>query len=239
MAKRFTDTDKWKKQLLKSMPAKYKLLWLYICDDCDHAGIWHVDMQIASLRIGEDVELEKAVQIFGDKIKVFDDGEKWFIPGFIEFQYGILNEKNRVHESILKILYKYNLIENKGLTSTLQGAMDKDMDKDKEKDKESAGEIFLHQPKNENEIQYTIEHCLTVALNDNRWVQANKATRNDLEAFNKKLEGRGIYQKNPADYKTHFHNWKAGGMKDKDIPEVSKVIANRDQKAKNFLNSIN
>ena len=94
-------------------------------------------------------------------------------------------------------------------------------------------------PKIENEIQYTIEHCLTVALNDNRWVQANKATRSDLEAFNKKLEGRGIYQKNPADYKTHFHNWKAGGMKDKDIPEVSKVIANRDQKAKNFLNSIN
>lgn len=96
-----------------------------------------------------------------------------------------------------------------------------------------------HSQKIENEIQYTIEHCLTIALNDNRWVQANKATRNDLEAFNKKLEGRGIYKKNPADYKTHFHNWKAGGMKDKDIPEVSKVIANRDQKTKNFLNSIN
>lgn len=98
---------------------------------------------------------------------------------------------------------------------------------------------FSLSPKIENEIQYTIEHCLTIALNDNRWVQANKATRNDLEAFNKKLEGRGIYKKNPADYKTHFHNWKAGGMKDKDIPEVSQVIANRDQKAKNFLNSIN
>ena len=58
--------------------------------------------------------------------------------------------------------------------------------------------------------------------NDNRWVQANKATRNDLEAFNKKLEGRGIYKKNPADYKTHFHNWKAGGMKD--LPMTTKLI---------------
>ena len=59
MAKRFTDTDKWKKTLLKSMPSEYKLLWLYICDDCDHAGIWHVDIQIASLRIGEDVFVGK------------------------------------------------------------------------------------------------------------------------------------------------------------------------------------
>lgn len=79
-----------------------------------------------------------------------------------------------------------------------------------------------HSQKIENEIQYTIEHCLTIALNDNRWVQANKATRNDLEAFNKKLEGRGIYKKNPADYKTHFHNWKAGGMKD--LPMTTKLI---------------
>ena len=109
MAKRFTDTDKWKKTLLKSMPAAYKLLWLYVCDDCDHAGIWHVDIAVASLRIGEDITQDKAVEIFGDKVVVFDGGDKWFIPGFIEFQYGELNQKNRVHESIIKILTKYKL----------------------------------------------------------------------------------------------------------------------------------
>ena len=35
MAKRFTDTDKWKKGFIKRLPAKYKLLWLYILDDCN------------------------------------------------------------------------------------------------------------------------------------------------------------------------------------------------------------
>jgi hypothetical protein len=81
MAKRFTDTEKWKKPLLKSMPCCYKLLWLYICDDCDHAGIWQVDLEVASLRIGEDFPKEEAEKIFAEKIVVFDKGHKWFIPG--------------------------------------------------------------------------------------------------------------------------------------------------------------
>lgn len=141
MAKRFTDTDKWKKPLLKGIPASYKLLWLYICDDCDHAGIWQVDMQVAGIRIGEEVNEQEAIRIFGAKIIVFDEGEKWFLPGFIEFQYGELNPQNRAHQSVLKILTKYGLVENeeknKPLTSPLQGAMD--MDKDKEQDKVEGG----------------------------------------------------------------------------------------------------
>lgn len=142
MSKRFTDTDKWKKSLLKSMPAEYKLLWFYICDDCDHAGIWNVDIEVAALRIGEEVTAAKAIEVFGEKIKVFDGGEKWFIPGFIEFQYGELNEKNRVHESILKKLNKYKLLENKPLTSPLQGAKEEDKEEELEI-KGGTGEKFL------------------------------------------------------------------------------------------------
>lgn len=147
MAKRFTDTDKWKKSLLKSMPAEYKLLWLYICDDCNHAGIWDVDIEVAALRIGEDLTTEKALYVFGNKIIVFDGGEKWFLPSFIEFQYGELSEKNRVHESVIKELSKYDLLNIKPLASPLQGAKDKDkdkeQDKDKEKDKDSENQKLL------------------------------------------------------------------------------------------------
>ena len=47
MAKRFTDTDKWKKGFIRNLPAKYKLLWLYILDDCNHAGVWETDFEVA------------------------------------------------------------------------------------------------------------------------------------------------------------------------------------------------
>lgn len=137
MANRYTDTNKWKKNFLKSLPAAYKLLWLYICDDCDHAGIWHVDFEVAAIRLGETVQERVALEAFGEKIISFDRGEKWFIPSFIEFQYpGGLDPKNRAHASVIKILQKYQLIDGsfKTLTRPLEGYKDKVMDRDKDKD---------------------------------------------------------------------------------------------------------
>jgi len=133
MSKRFTDTDKWKKRFIRGLSGPYKLLWFYITDDCDHAGIWHVDIDVAKLRIGEaSVGLPEAMTQFGDKIFPFDDGEKWFIPSFVEFQYGPLNRKNNAHKSVMDKLNKYDLLER--LISPLQGDQDKDMDKDKDMD---------------------------------------------------------------------------------------------------------
>lgn len=136
MAKRFTDTEKWKKPFIKNLKCCYKLLWLYICDDCDHAGVWQVDFDVARIRIGESVNENEALKLFGDKVQSFDNGNKWFIPSFIEFQYPSgLSEQNRAHTAILNLIKKYNLTlitesSIKPLTSPLQGAKDKDKDKD-------------------------------------------------------------------------------------------------------------
>jgi len=144
MAKRFTDTEKWKKPFIRGLQGAYKLLWLYICDDCDHAGIWQVDFDVAQIRIGERIDLNEAIKSFGDKIVIFDKGNKWFIPSFIEFQYPSgLNPENRSHNSVIILLEKYNLLDkqNKPLISPSEGRKDmvKDMvmvkDKDKVKDK--------------------------------------------------------------------------------------------------------
>jgi hypothetical protein len=130
MPKRFTDTDKWKKPFIRGLPTPYKLLWFYILDDCNHAGIWEVDIEVAQIRTGEVFTEKLALEIFGDRVQKIADS-KWFFPDFISFQYGELNEKNRVHFSIIHILNKYKI---KGLTSPLQGVKDKDKDKEQDKD---------------------------------------------------------------------------------------------------------
>ena len=132
MAKRFTDTEKWKKQFIKSLSTVHKLFFLYLLDDCDHAGIWHVEHDVAMLRIGEIYNPVEVKECLNNHIIEFDNGEKWFIPYFIEFQYGVLNENVNAHKSVIDKLKKYNLFKQfmKG-SYTL---MDKDMDKDKEKD---------------------------------------------------------------------------------------------------------
>lgn len=145
MAKRYTDTSKYKKEFIRGLRGAYKLLWDYLYHECDHAGIWIVDFEIAQIYLGSDMPVNRA-----EALKNFNEGEirvielsktKWFLPGFVEFQYydsnGKLNPDNRVHASVIKILKSYDLIDeefkikNKPLTSPLEGAKDKDKDKDK------------------------------------------------------------------------------------------------------------
>jgi hypothetical protein len=130
VAKRFTDTGKWKKKWIRELNPDMKLFWFYLLDNCDHAGIWEVDIDLASFQVGVKLDEARILKVFNRKIVPFKDG-KWFVPKFIEYQYGELNEANRAHSSVIKILTKYGLY--KGLARGLQGAKDKDKDKDKDK----------------------------------------------------------------------------------------------------------
>lgn len=144
MSKRFTDTDKWKKPFIKSLPTEYKIFWLFLLDECDHSGIWHVEMEVVEARLGIKLSLEKIRGFFKEKIVEFDSGTKMFIPDFVSFQYGVLNPENKAHRSVIGILNKYNLM---GLVSPLVGAKDKakDMDMEKEKDKDTKEDLSENQ----------------------------------------------------------------------------------------------
>lgn len=133
MAKRFTDTEKYRKKFHRGLPGPYKLLWDYLYHDCNHAGIWHADFEIAQIFLGKDmpVERERALHLFNldeERIIVLDGGSKWFIPSFIEFQYDCsteeLNPGNGAHRGVIKILQKYGLY-NKPLPSPSEGAKGK------------------------------------------------------------------------------------------------------------------
>lgn len=142
MAKRFTDTGKWKKESFGNLPPRMKLVWIYLCDNCDHAGIWDVNMRLLEFQVGERVTLEEITEIFGEKVILLSK-TKLFIPSFVEFQYGILNAENRAHKSVIDKLTKEGAY--KGLTRSLQGRKDKEKDKDKEKKGESEGKTAVEE----------------------------------------------------------------------------------------------
>lgn len=142
MSKRFTDTKKWDDPWFAELPSKYKLFWLYLLDECDHAGIWKVNFRKAQFMIGESLEQAEVFRYLSDRIKKIDE-TYWLVLKFIDFQYGYLKNDN-VSISICKILDKHELTEfanskkrapAKGLPSPSLGAKDKDKDKDKVKDK--------------------------------------------------------------------------------------------------------
>lgn len=130
MAKRFTDTSKWDKQSFADLSLKMKMVWIYLCDKCDHAGVWEINLKLLSFQTGTKVTLREIGDAFGDWIEVH--GSKILLTNFLDFQYGNLNPNNRVHASILQRIEK--LAPKKDLTSPLQGAKDMEEDMDKELD---------------------------------------------------------------------------------------------------------
>lgn len=152
MAKRFIDTDLFKKRFIRGLKGPYKLLWIYLFCDCDYAGIWEVDLAAAELFCGHKYTLSDLEEAFSGKVHFFAGGSKAFIPEFIEFQYPKgLQENNSAHKGVISQLSKYQLFEvlekgaTKGLPSTLQGAKDMVMDKDKDKKGDARGKIKAFQ----------------------------------------------------------------------------------------------
>lgn len=139
LAKRFTDTEKWKRTWFEGLPTLAKLVWFYVLDNCDHAGVWPMNFKLLSYQLGEPVTRSEFENWFGDKAKLFE-GDKYFIPSFVEFQYGKLNPANNAHLSVIKILEKVNVKEV--LMSPSRGALDQDqeMDKDQDQDKDQEKE---------------------------------------------------------------------------------------------------
>lgn len=148
MAKRYTDSNKWNKSFFQSLTPKMKLAWLYLCDACNHGGVWDVNLSLMSFQVGENISMKELLNTFKDKVHLM--GDKLFIPSFIEFQYGNLNPKNKVHKSIIDQAerLKFDItsspllaptkpleIEYNSQPSPLLGAMEMDMDMDMEMDK--------------------------------------------------------------------------------------------------------
>lgn len=182
MPKRLTDTDKWKKPFIKSLPLEYKLLWIYILDDCDHAGVWQVDIEVAEIRLGTKLSLQKAQGYFAKNIVVLEGGTKWFVPDFISFQYGAFNEANKMYKSIMPVLQKYNLM---GHISPINGV-----------------KVPVTVMVNDK------EDFLTNKIWKEQFCMAKGISIEDLEALQQELVQKVELSGKPVDsYKAYFVNW--------------------------------
>lgn len=130
MAKRFTDTDQWERPWFRGLSLPHKLLWRYILDRCDIAGIWYVDLELASFLIATSFNREEAEKAFEKQIEV--KGDRWLIKDFISFQYGTIKPENKLFASVMRKLEQFKEGASMPHLCPINGAKDKDKDKDKE-----------------------------------------------------------------------------------------------------------
>ena len=142
MAKRFIDTKIWDKSWYRKLDPKDKLIWIYILTKCDHAGIFDADWEAMAFfikGIGSRNGFQDLPETIKEKMTLVKD-DQYFIPSFIEYQYGTLRENSKPHLSVLKRLRDKGLLE--GLPKGLVALKDKDKDKVQVKDIDKRKEGF-------------------------------------------------------------------------------------------------
>lgn len=112
--KRFTETTKWQDEWFQDLDLKYKLFWFYICDQCDGAGVWKVNLRLAAFQLGEQFSSEELLSVFEKRIEEIAKG-RWWICQFITFQYGTLSEQCAPHRRVLELIANHGLEQRVGL----------------------------------------------------------------------------------------------------------------------------
>lgn len=134
MPKRFTSTEIWEEDWFLEMPNEYKLFWYYMLSNCDHAGIYKVNLRSFSSLLEVKVSSTEILERFNNgksRIKVVADGV-WLIEDFFAYQYGhSFNINNPLHRGVKKQLDKYSieLTSFRGLLEVNLTLKDKDKDK--------------------------------------------------------------------------------------------------------------
>lgn len=172
MAKnRFTDAEKWKDEWFSNLSNDNKIVWLYLLDDCDHAGIWKKNLKLLNFNCNTNLTENELYGLFNDRVIKLSE-EKWFIKKFCEFQYGkdFLNKKSKPIQSALNILIKEGLLEvdskgnhtlsipytNSMNTLNIEYSKSYDTPKDKEQEQEQVQDKIQEQVKEQykDKVEY-------------------------------------------------------------------------------------
>jgi hypothetical protein len=133
--KRFTETAKWDDPWFRRLRPEVKLLWQWILDRCDNAGVIDPDLELASFQIGFEYPSD-ALSSLGDRVVQLDCG-KWFIPKFIAFQYGQLSADCKAHKPIFASIEKHSLERvSKGYPKGIHTLQEKEKETVQEKEPE-------------------------------------------------------------------------------------------------------
>ncbi len=109
MAIRFLDSNYYKSPFVRGLKGSLKSLYSFIICECDCAGIWHLDLQAASMYIGFEISQQEFDNHFVETGKaVYVAKNRFFFPDFIEHQYPKgLQANNPAHKNFISCFTKY------------------------------------------------------------------------------------------------------------------------------------
>lgn len=111
MAKRFTDNEKWQDNWFTDLTNDQKIIWIYLLDHCDNAGLWKVNIKNLNYFCSTNISVEEVISIFKNRLTQVKE-DLFLINKFCLFQYGpdFLTSKNKAVISAINKLIQIGII---------------------------------------------------------------------------------------------------------------------------------
>lgn len=109
MAYRYSDTAKWQDEWFVDLSALEKLLFMYMCDNCDIAGFCELSYRKIAFDLNsKESEIKGAIKGLQRGLFISDDEKCALVKNFIKHQKNLpINTENKAHQGILKRINSY------------------------------------------------------------------------------------------------------------------------------------
>lgn len=226
MAIRMIDTNRRNEDWYWSLGGEYQCLWDYICETCDNAGVWKPNIKDFETKTNFKVSLDQFFRKVNEsktdggfeRIVKLPNG-RWFLPGFIKFQWFnkqgsfVLNLSSGNQQGI------YNSLISNGVDlKTVRGLVEvKERSRRPHSNSNSNSNSNCIKEENDSvsiedsnyrkwgetlkaERLFTESTCIAWGLNE-------EALKKMIDSFLLENESKGKSWKDYADFKSHFFSW--------------------------------
>lgn len=196
MAKRLTDTEKWKDEWYLALDNDKRIIWQYILDNCDHAGLFKKSFTMLNFCCHTNITEDDFKEVFNGRI--IDCGNFFFIPKFVRFQYGEhINSNRPVIKSMRSKLLEHNLLSM--IEEPLNNGCNMIKSKSKSKSKVKSKDIIFRRPTLKQITDYCKSRNSSVNpekffnnYESSGWIKANGQPVKNWKATIKTWEGREV-----------------------------------------------
>ena len=215
MAKRLTDTDKWKDDWYLKLSNDYKIIWQWLLDNCSHAGFCKRSLELLIMMCKTNISEEDLISAMKGRVLCHKD--YWFIPNFVKFQYSTLYSLKPAVVSVVKEIFlreasslipesfgnNYVIIE-KSFENHLRTIKDKVKDKDTDKNINSEGEYSdrLNSNLSHSGLNFSLEKSAEKNLSFPLSETQPKVEFENSEDYVSKLFDSGTIQLAPKEFPT-------------------------------------
>ena len=226
--KRFTDTLKWEKEWFLSLEVGDKLVWLYLLDSCNEAGLWNVNWRLCSMLTGVELT-EPSEEIAKQLIKTNHD-KVYYLKGFMEFQYPdyMLKKSPMIRKCVDKLIRygvvdadEYKTAQNEDVMESVSRVVSRVQEEEKEIDKEE-DKVKVVKKKKDVSLKSITEELLEELQLKNLDIDV----KDQFDRFKDHLSAHG---KRYKDHQAAFRNW----LKSPYVEKTDKIrVKMRDEQIK-------